>query len=124
LAAPPRRVGKIPEIDALRIANEIMVSNHGGAFAVGGPVATGHVLTGRKRPTVPLRTSQNIMLVWIVTSPLYGLAPFVECSFLVDLISIAMKFLDIGGNLHALCIEPRAGAKCGRERSQRLLRWC
>ena len=66
LAAAARRVREVPEVDALRVPDQVVVAHHGSAFATRSPVAAGHVLAGRKGGAVPLRPGQDVVLVRLI----------------------------------------------------------
>src|SRR5688500_17382368 len=82
------------------------MTDHGTSFAIGDPVAAGHIGVASKRSSVLLRSGQDVVDVWRVASTFHNLTILVECSFLIDLIVRTVEVIDVSGDLHALGIAP------------------
>src|SRR4051794_31145969 len=72
------------------------------------PVAACRVIRPGNNSSVALSACEHVVHVGCIGSTLHRHASLIECCLLVDLVLIAVKIHDIGGNLHSLGVEPGA----------------
>src|SRR5215467_4958333 len=118
LGATAGRVGRIPRTSERHIGLRILgaghwrksrainVSEHGDTRATAGPVSTGEVHVSRKGMTVLVRTGQDVVHKGCVTGDFNGLTLLIKCCLLSDLVVVAVKVGDTGGDYHALGVLP------------------
>src|SRR3954468_17114932 len=104
-------MGRIPGLRCVIVAQSlpVVVPDHGRACAALGPVATGAVFTGGKRPSVRLRAGQDVVAVGRFGAAVHRLALLVKGGLLADLIVGAVEIIDVLRDGLALCILPRSG---------------
>src|SRR5262249_35832783 len=118
LGATAGRVGRIPRTSERHIGLRILgaghwrksrainVSEHGDTRATAGPVSTGAVHVSRKGMTVLVRTGQDVVHKGCVTGDFNGLILLIKCCLFSDLVVVAVKVGDAGGDYHALGVFP------------------
>jgi hypothetical protein len=74
------------------------------------PVVAGQALSFRKRGAVELRAGHQVVFVRRIAAAVHDLAFFGDRVFLAQLVVVAVEIGDAVGDLHALRVEPRAGA--------------
>jgi hypothetical protein len=111
LAAAARHMRGIPGAleDGVLSAAAIMVPKHGATERAARPVVAGQVHIAGPRPTVHLRTGQNVMLVGRIADASDDRASFGQRILKTELVIVAVKIVDVLRNDHALEVLPGAG---------------
>src|SRR6185437_7829814 len=83
---------------------------HDRTLRAAGVVLAGHVLVGRERAAVGLRTGKNVVTVWRIAAAVNDLALLGQVILFVELVVGAVQIGDAGRNNHAFGIRPRTFA--------------
>src|SRR5690606_30132545 len=96
-------MGGIPRFRWWRVVepHPVMMSNHGGSFAVGRPVLAGSLMCC----AIWQRAGQDVMTVRCVSSSVDRSTLLVQGGFLRDFVLIAVKLLDAGSDHLALGVD-------------------
>src|SRR5689334_353951 len=84
------------------------MADHCGTYSTARPIAAGPVLIRWKRPTIGLRTSQDVVIIWRITPSGNHGATLGQRSLHVQFIVVAMEIVEAFRDDFALEILPRA----------------
>src|SRR5215204_6168284 len=108
-AGPARGMRRVPGFRGVVVAQAlaVMMADHGGALGAARPVLAGHVGVACDCPTVGRGPGQNVVHVRRVAAAVDGLALLAQRGLLVDLVSGAVKVVDVLRDRLALGVHPR-----------------